>query len=74
MKQPARSRAAVDHTTRAKRLRDLAKECRTLARIMPSEAGAAVYLRYAEGYDSLAEQQERPARDAAELKINYQQS
>jgi hypothetical protein len=29
---------------------------------------------YAEGYDTLAEQQERLARDAAELKINNQQS
>ena len=41
---------------------------------MPSQAGAAAYLRYAKGYDALAEQQERLARDAAELKINNQQS
>jgi len=53
MKQPAQSRGAVDHTARAKRLRDRAEECRTLARIMRSEAGAAAYLRYAEGYDAL---------------------
>jgi hypothetical protein len=72
MKQPAQSRGAVDHTTRAKRLRDRAEECRALARIMPSEVAAA-YLRYAQGYDALAEQQERLARDAAEL-INDQQS
>jgi len=68
--KPARSRGAVDHTARAKRLRDRAEECRTLARIVPSEAGAAADLRYAEGYDTLAKQQERLACDAAELKIN----
>jgi hypothetical protein len=73
MKQPARSRGAVYHTARAKRLRDRAEECRTLARIMPSGAGAAAYLRYAEGYDALAEQQEQLARGAAELKINNHQ-
>ena len=73
MKQLAQSRGAVDHTARAKRLRDRAEECRTLARIIPSEAGAAAYLRYAKDYDALAEQQERPAREAAELEINNQQ-
>ena len=73
MKQPARSRGAVVHTDRAIRLRDRAEECRALARIIPAEAGAATYLRYAEGYDALAEQQERLARDAAELEINDQQ-
>ena len=35
MKQLAQSRGAVDHTARAKRLRDRAEECRTLARIIP---------------------------------------
>jgi hypothetical protein len=74
MKQPARSRGAVDHTDRAIRLRDRAEECRALARIIPTEAGAATYLRYAESYDALAEQEERLARDAAELEINNQQS
>ena len=73
MKQPERSRGAVDHIARAKRLRDRAEECRTLARIIPSQAGAAAYLRYAKDYDALAEQQERLARDAAELEINNQQ-
>ena len=73
MKQLAQSRGAVDHTARAKRLRDRAEECRTLARIIPSEAGAAAYLRYAKDYDALAEQPERPAREAAELEINNQQ-
>ena len=38
-----------------------------------SGAGAAAYLRYAEGYDALAEQQEQLARGAAEVKINNQQ-
>jgi hypothetical protein len=74
MKPPAQSRGAVDHTIRAKRLRDRAEECRTLARIMPSEAGAAAYLRYAKSYDALAEQQEQLARDAAKLNVNNQQS
>ena len=32
---------------------------RALARIIPTEAGAATYLRYAEGYDALAGQEER---------------
>jgi len=73
MKPPAReSRGAVDDTARAKRLRDRAEECRALARIMPSDAGAAAYLRYAEDYDALAEQQEQLAHDIAELKINVQ--
>jgi hypothetical protein len=35
-----------------------------------TEVGAAAYLRYAEGYDALAKQEER----LAELKINNQQS
>jgi hypothetical protein len=74
MRQPARSRGAVDHTDRAIRLRDRAEECRALARIIPAEACAATYLRYAEGYDALAEQQERLARNAAELEINDQQT
>jgi len=39
-----------------------------------AEAGAATYLRYAEDYDALAEQEERLARDAAELEISNQQS
>jgi len=43
MKQPVRSRGAVDHTARAKSLRDRAEECRTLARIMPSETAAAYF-------------------------------
>jgi hypothetical protein len=73
MKRPAQSRGAVDHTARAKRLRDRAEECRTLARIMPSEAGAAAYLRYAEHYDALAERQERLAGGTADLNINNQQ-
>jgi hypothetical protein len=68
------SRGAVDHTYRAIRLRDRAEDCRALARIIPAEAGAATYLRYAEDYDALAEQEERLARDAAELEINNQQN
>ena len=49
-------------------------QCRALARIIPTEAGAATYLRYDESYDALAEQEERLARDAAQLEINDQQS
>jgi hypothetical protein len=74
MKPLAReAHGAVDHTARAKRLRDRAEECRTLAWIMTSEANAASYLRFADAYDALAEQQEQLARDIAELKINVQE-
>ena len=68
-----KQRGGVDHTAQAKKLRDRAEECRALARIIPAEAGAATYLRYAEDYEALAEQEERLARDAAELEINNQQ-
>jgi hypothetical protein len=37
---------------------------------MTSEANAASYLRFADAYDALAEQQKRLARDIAELKID----
>jgi hypothetical protein len=66
-------RAAVDHAAQAKRLRDRAEECRNLARMMTSETNAASYLRFADSYDALAEQQEQLARDIAELRINVQQ-
>jgi hypothetical protein len=72
MKPAARElRGTVDHTVQAKRLRDRAEECRAVARIMASEANAASYLRFAEAYDALAEQQ--LALGIAELKTNVQQ-
>ena len=65
MKPPARElRGAVDHTAQAKRLRDRAEEWRSLARMMTCEANAASFLRFADGYDALAEQQEQLARGA----------
>jgi len=64
MKPPARNlRGVVDHTTEAKRLRDRAGEWRSLARVMTSEANAASFLRFADTYDALAEQQEQLARE-----------
>jgi hypothetical protein len=56
-----KQRGGVDHTAQAKKLRDRAEECRTLARMMTSEANAEAYLRFAEDYDALAEQQEQVA-------------
>ena len=60
----AGARGVRDHSLRAKQLRDRAEECRTLARMI----NAAYYLRLAETYDRLADQQERLARDIAESK------
>jgi hypothetical protein len=42
----------------------------TLARMMISEANAAAYLRFADAYAALTEQQEQLARYIAEVKIN----
>jgi hypothetical protein len=66
-------RGAGGHTLQAKQLRDRAEECRALAQLTTSDANAAYYIRLAETYDHLAEQQEQLARDIAELKINAQQ-
>jgi hypothetical protein len=38
------------------------RNARTLARMMISEPNAAAYLRFADAYDALAEQQEQLAR------------
>jgi hypothetical protein len=63
MKPAAReSRGAVQ----AKKLRDRAEECRSLARMMTNGAS---YLRFADAYDALAEQQEQLARDIAQFNI-----
>jgi hypothetical protein len=62
-------RGVGDHRLQAKRLRDRAEECRTLARMI----NAAYYLRLAETYDRLADQQERLACDIAEFEIESQQ-
>jgi hypothetical protein len=64
MKPLARElRGAVDHAAQATRLRNRAEEWRSLARMMTSEANAASFLRFADGYDALAEQQEQLARE-----------
>ncbi len=56
-------RGTGDHSLQAKQLRDRAEECRALARMI----NAAYYLRLAETYDRLAEQQEQLACDVAAL-------
>jgi hypothetical protein len=67
MKPAARElRGAVNHTVQAKKLRDRAEECRSLARMMTNGAS---YLRFADAYDALAEQQEQLARDIAQFNI-----
>ena len=58
-------RGVGDHRLQAKRLRDRAEECRTLARMI----NAAYYLRLAETYDRLADH----ACDIAEFEIESQQ-
>jgi hypothetical protein len=62
-------RGVGDHSLQAKQLRDRAEECRILARMI----NVAYYLRLAESYDRLADQEERLARDIAEFEIESQQ-
>jgi len=45
------------HMENAERLRVRAKECRALAQIVGTEQGRASYLRLAEAYELLAEQE-----------------
>jgi hypothetical protein len=57
----------ADHTAKAQKLRHRSEECRTLARLMDTKENAARYLRMADDYDALAEQQEQLARDVVRL-------
>jgi hypothetical protein len=57
------------HRENAQKLRDRAKECRLLAQIVGTDAGRQSYLRLAESYEVLAEQEEAlavvyPSRDS----------
>jgi hypothetical protein len=49
--------AMPKHVENAERLRTRAKECRALAQIVGTEQGRASYLRLAEAYEKLAEQE-----------------
>jgi hypothetical protein len=61
--------AAVEAPARAKKLRDRADECRTLAQIMTTAPNVASYLNLAQIYDGLAQQQEQLARDIVKFNI-----
>jgi hypothetical protein len=63
-------RKANDHIAQARKLRHRGEECRTLARLMDTEANAATYLRMADNYDALAEQEEQLARDVVMFNLN----
>ena len=56
-------RKVAEHTAQARKLRHRGEECRILARLMDTEENAARYLRMADAYDALAEQEEQLARD-----------
>jgi hypothetical protein len=64
-------RKAYDHIAQARKLRDRGEECRTLARLMDTEANAATYLRMADAYDTLAEQEEQLASDVVRFNLNH---
>jgi hypothetical protein len=54
---------AIDHAALSRMLQRRAEECRALAQMMTSAANAASYLRFAETYDAIAEQEDQLARD-----------
>ena len=62
-------RKTAEHTAQARKLRHRGEECRTLARLMETEENATRYLRMADAYDALAEQEEQLARDVARFKL-----
>ena len=59
----------TDHTTKAQKLRHRGEECRILAGLMSTEENAATYLRMANGYDALAEQEEQLACDVVRFNL-----
>jgi hypothetical protein len=63
-------RKAYEHIAQGRKLRHRAEECRTLARLMDTEANAARYLRMADAYDALAEQEEQLASDVVRFNLN----
>jgi hypothetical protein len=48
----------MDHAAQAKRLRDRAEECRVLAEIMKGSEARNGYLKLAEAYEALANNEE----------------
>jgi hypothetical protein len=56
-------RIAADHIAKARKLRHRGEECRTLARLTDAEENAARYLRMADTYDALADEEGQLARD-----------
>jgi hypothetical protein len=63
-------RKAYQHIAQARKLRHRGEECRTLARLMDTEANAATYLRMADAYDGLADEQEKQlARDVVRFNL-----
>ena len=62
-------RKVAEHTAQARKLRHRGEECRILARLMDTEENAARYLRMADAYDALAEQEEQLARDVVRFKL-----
>ena len=63
------TRTAYEHIAQARKLRHRGEECRTLARLMDTEENAARYLRMADAYDALAEQEEQLARDVVNFNL-----
>jgi hypothetical protein len=61
---------AIDAPAKAKRLRDRAEECGTLAQIMTSAANTTSYLNLAKAYDGLAAKQEQLGRDTVKIKTS----
>ena len=49
-----------DYAARAERLRDRANECRALADVVGEERARASYLRLAEAYEVLADEEDHP--------------
>jgi hypothetical protein len=64
------NRKAYNHIAQARKLRDRGEECRTLGRLMDTEANAATYLRMADAYGALAEQEEQLASDVVRFNLN----
>jgi hypothetical protein len=62
-------RKAYDHIAQARKLRHRGEECRTLAQLMDTAANAATYLRMADAYDALAEQEEQLASDVVRFSL-----
>jgi hypothetical protein len=62
-------RTSGEHTAQAQKLRHRGEECRTLARLMDTEENTARYLRVADAYDALAEQEEQLARDVVIFEL-----